>query len=96
MRQRDGEMRLVCFSDGAASRYQAGSCLHVTTHASERASRYNVADAAVVRGSQTPRDIVSVGWWELFSIHISLELVQKWQRDTEHPWGRLVVSLCLV
>ena len=58
MRQRDGEMRLVCFSDGAASRGQAGSCLHVTTHASERASRFNVADAAVVRGSQNPPDIV--------------------------------------
>ena len=93
MRQRDGEMRLVCFSDGAASRGQAGSCLHVTTHASERASRYNVADAAVVRGSQTPRDIVSAGWWELVSIHTSLELVQKWQRETQHPWNDLVVSL---
>lgn len=93
MPQRDGEMRLVCFSDGAASRCQAGSCLHVTTQASERASRDNVADAAVARGSQTPRDIVSAGWWELFSIHISLELVQKWQRETQHPWNDLVVSL---
>ena len=86
-------MRLVCFSDGAASPCQAGSCLHVTTHASERASSHNLADAAVARGSQTPRDIVSTGWWELVSIHTSLELVQKWQRETQHPWNDLVVSL---
>ena len=93
MQQRDGEMRLVCFSDGAASRGQAGSCLHVTTYASERASRNNVADAAAVRGSQTPPVIVSAGWWELVSIHSSLELVQNWQRGTQRPWNDLVVSL---
>ena len=36
---------------------------------------------------------MSAGWWELVSIHTSLELAQKWQRETEHPWNELVVSL---
>ena len=97
--QEDGELRLVCYSDGAPSKCQAASCLHVTSSGFERADKNNVFAAAVVRGSSglpergIPSGFVCPGFWELVGVHLSLEQVHEWQRQTGKPWNDVVVSL---
>ena len=93
--QQGGECRLVCFVDGVGSRQRAGSCLHVTTCAKERASELNLSDFVVVDGACNGRmrsGIASAAWWELYSIHISLELVKKWRRESQTSCVGLLVS----